>query len=151
MTKRVDIKKTLIETDYWDSEMAMCGVLQFSVTPGFIRILIPDSQVDMIPEMLGGKEIVLSHRPGPDGGKDSVVEILFDDHSDSPFSLLVDSKLWDRIPEPGSKWNIEVYARCEKILRKECYCRIREVSNPPGARALPEAGQRRGGCCLLGS
>ena len=115
-------EKTVIEPDYWDSEMTKCGVLYVSATADCIRILVPDSQIDMIPLMLEGERITLSRGPCPGGGKAPVFEIVFDDYSDSPLSLLVGSEQWDTLPEPGSEWYIVVYVRNERVLQKRCYC-----------------------------
>ena len=126
MIETTSTEKTVIEPDYWDSEMAKCGMLHVSATADCIRILIPDSQIDMIPLMLGGERITLS-RGSCSAGEDSVFEIVFDDHSDSPLSLLVGSEQGDTLPEPESACDIVVYVRGEEILQKRC-CWVRPGS-----------------------
>ena len=116
MIETTSTEKTVIEPDYWDSEMAKCGVLHVSATADCIKILIPDSQIDMIPLMLEGERITLSRGPCPGGGKAPVFEIVFDDYSDNPLSLLVGSEPGDTLLEPGSECDVVVHVRGERIL-----------------------------------
>jgi hypothetical protein len=83
-------------TDYWQSEYADAGKLLISPNAGAIRCLMPPSQHDAIGELRQAKYAIVSvgawsrgaatrfglRMPLSDGAK--VVEILWEDHSNSP-------------------------------------------------------------------
>jgi hypothetical protein len=84
----------IIATNYWQSEYAAAGKFFLSLNAGVVRLLVPPSQMPMVHEMRTAKTIVLTL--GEYEGKSGAVELLFDDHSDTPFVLFLDPAQIDR-------------------------------------------------------
>lgn len=76
-------------TDYWDSEMNTHGLIAISMNAGAFRILLPDSMADQVADMQTARDVIISK--GKCQGKQAY-EILFDDHTDTPYSLLLDAR-----------------------------------------------------------
>lgn len=77
----------IVETDYFDSVLAKEGMVFLSWNLDVARLLIPDSQLAMVDEMKTAEYAILSsgrwfERQGIDA-----LELLFEDHTDSPFAL----------------------------------------------------------------
>lgn len=127
----------LTNTNYWDSELASWGKFFFSVNAGCIRMLVPESQESCIKEMKTGKDIVISKGPWPAEKRDLGIEIMFDDHSEEPFTIHVGVEQWDTLPkvEAGKKrWEFAVYTRGKIHFQKKCY--VRDVEKIPDMSAI---------------
>lgn len=116
--------KKIANTNFFDLEHAKAGYCYFSINAGCIRMLLPDSMHDLIPEMLTGKKIIVSRGPMPTLGKSDGFEILFDDYSDSPYAMHVGADQWDFVPKKTSKWEFAVWTRQRCVLQKKCYYRV---------------------------
>jgi hypothetical protein len=120
----------ILQTNYWDAELAQQGKLFVSVNAGAIRVLLPPALYGMLNDMLTGKECVLSRGPWPDMGLAEGVEIMWDDGSDSPFALHLSPNSFDILPaEPseGREWVCAVYTwengQPHKSLERICHWR----------------------------
>ncbi|MGB3988437.1 MAG: hypothetical protein WBK67_01960 [Minisyncoccales bacterium] len=76
----------IVSSTYWDSELNARGVIVCSLNAGAFRLLLPDSLASEVPEMSTGKEVIVSK--GAYRGQKGY-EFLFDDHSESPYSILI--------------------------------------------------------------
>ena len=85
-------------TNYFESEYAIAGKVYLSVNAGVFRLLLPDNQIHMLEEISTGKEVVISIGKWPEAAKQIAFELMFDDHSDSPFCLHFGSEQVDRVP-----------------------------------------------------
>lgn len=87
----------LSHTNFWDHQMAARGFLFLSWNAGSARLLVPDNQKLMIDEIRSAKYAIIS--VGRLNGKSGPValEILFEDNSDSPFSVQINYEQCDRI------------------------------------------------------
>src|ERR1017187_6217579 len=88
------------DTNYWDSEHAKNGFFYLSWNAGAGRLLVPDSQKAAIREMRTAKEhVVISSglwmEPDKNIGR-AMLELLFDDNSDAPYSLFLSAVQTDR-------------------------------------------------------
>jgi len=119
------------ETNYFDMDAAKEGILFFSVNGGCIRLLIPDSQNGLITEIKTGNEVILS-RGNLDtaNGPASGIEILFDDHTDNPFSITVSLEQFDMVPEPDDRWQFAAYTRAGAVWQCD-RCMVRMVDTLP--------------------
>jgi len=79
----------IVETNYWKTEWNDRGIIALSLNARTFRILLPDSMADQVADMQTGKEIIISK--GKHRGK-LAYEILFDDGTNSPYSLLLDGQ-----------------------------------------------------------
>lgn len=75
----------IVATNYWDTEI---GRNYYAVTAnaGCLRVLVPKNKEHLIKDMVACEYAVVSTLASPSLGKLSL-EILFEDQSDSPFSL----------------------------------------------------------------
>lgn len=75
----------LVFTNFWDAEPELkhCA---FSVNAGAIRLLVPECKRSWLPAMVGCEYVIASRlktiRP-----KEVAIEFLFEDHSQTPFSI----------------------------------------------------------------
>ena len=102
----------IARTDYWESEMNARGLIVISMNAGAFRILLPDSMTDQVADMQTARDIIVSK--GRYRGK-LAYEILFDDYTDSPYSLLLDARQFaSQQPadsEHGKEVRISVWVR----------------------------------------
>lgn len=96
--------QAILRSNYWDTPLNESGTIAISMNAGAFRILLPDSMVDQVAEMLTAREVIVSK--GHYQAR-RAYEILFDDHTDSPYSLMVDARQFASLQpedrEPGSR------------------------------------------------
>ena len=102
-------------TDYWDSNLANLGMFFLSWNAGTARLLVPDCQIHQIKKMNTGKYVVISYGPWKKYGQDyNSFELMFEDHSESPFSTILGSAQTDQMPtEPENRtgFSVTVWSR----------------------------------------
>lgn len=107
-------------TNYWDSNHAKSGYCYLTWNAGAGRLLVPDNQKFMLPEMRGAKYIIVSRGPwDAQGGRDAL-ELLFEDGSDAPFCIHLVAEQTDRmLPEDnqGGGFVITIWTRGGEKLR----------------------------------
>ena len=86
----------IASTNYFDSEHAQKGFYFLSWNASTARILVPDSRRPDIAQMRSAKEIIISRGPWIEQGGRDAIELLFEDHTDSPFMLLLTMEQCDR-------------------------------------------------------
>ncbi len=124
----------ITSTNYWETDYNKQGVLFFSVNAGAFRLLVPDGSVVDTAEMLTAKTVVVSTGPGMN--RHCVLEILFDDNSDSPYALLFGTEQTDRIPDSkdnNKQFRFIVYTR-DLVPVMDTTCWYRSVSKIPCMR-----------------
>ena len=89
--------QAIASTNYWDSEQAKAGVFFLSWNAGAARLLMPDSMKHYLREMKTGKYVVISRGPWLDQGGRDALELMFEDRSDSPFSINIVCEQTDRL------------------------------------------------------
>lgn len=117
----------VVSSTYWGSDLEAAGKIHLSCNAGAIRMLLPASVRHYIREQRAAAYAVLSRGPWPDRGLADAVEILWEDHSDSPFAQQFAPESFDLLPgEPsaGQEWVIAVYDnkknRPHKCLERRC-------------------------------
>lgn len=104
--------QAIVDTNYWGSEMAASGLMFLSWNAGAARLLIPDTMKSVIREMRTGKNVIISRGHLQNGDGREVLELLFEDYSDSPFSVQLSVEQCDRLlpeSECGAKFNMSVW------------------------------------------
>lgn len=107
----------ITHTNYWELENAKRGLFYLSWNAGAARLLVPETQKQSIKEMKTGKFVIVSR--GKFQGRDAL-ELLFEDNSDSPFSIHIETKQTDRlIPdfEQGGGFVVTVWTKSGQKLR----------------------------------
>jgi hypothetical protein len=120
----------ILSSNFWESEYAAAGKLYVSVNAGTIRILVPQSNRELIAECRKAKYAILSRGPWPAAGLPEAVEILLEDGSDSPYSLHLSPTSFDQLPaEPpeGREWLLTIWTlksgRAHKSVERICHWR----------------------------
>lgn len=127
-------------TNYWASDYARRGAFYLSCNAGAFRLLVPPAHESVIAEFRTAREIVVSR--GLYEGRDAL-EILFDDHTDSPFSLHMGSEQVDRMPateDTKTVWAFTVWIKGKggggAVKAFEHACHYRVVATLPHLRPL---------------
>ncbi|ODT78933.1 MAG: hypothetical protein ABS76_22085 [Pelagibacterium sp. SCN 64-44] len=110
----------IVETNFWDSDMARAGYAFVSWNAGAARLLLPDALASAVREMKSAKYVIVSRGRWVEAGRDDALELLFEDNSDNPYCLHLVSEQTDRlIPETnegGGFW-VVVWTRRGQQLR----------------------------------
>ena len=88
----------IASTNYWDTEHGLAGLVYLSGNAGAWRLLVPPAAAWMLPEMRTGKRASIE----PSLQDARCWDIVFDDGSDSPFSISIDKRQLDRSLAPGA-------------------------------------------------
>jgi len=121
--------KDVLQTNYWDTEPALNGKFFVSVNGGCIRLLVPESQYDAIPDIKSGVEVILSRGPWPAMDLPQAYEFVFEDYTDTPFAIQIGIEQWDLHPEKSQRWTFAAFTKDGKI--HECPMRFRDVDSLP--------------------
>ena len=122
----------IASTNYWTSEHARAGLLFLSINAGAFRLMVPASQESQIPEMRTATEAVVSRGPWPDRGLHDAFEVLFEDGTDSPYSLHMSPEQLDRLPTSGARKSEHVFSIWTSAGKQfECPCWYRIVERLP--------------------
>lgn len=120
----------VVASSYWGSDVERAGKLWCTCNAGAIRILVPRSHRAMIQEWRSADYAILSRGPWPEAGRSDGVEILWEDHTDSPFALHLGPESFDLLPAeppPDRQWIISVWddkkGRPHKALERPCHWR----------------------------
>jgi hypothetical protein len=135
----------IIGTNYWETEHAMRGLCFVSINAGCFRLLVPEPQESSIAEMATAKVAIVSRGPWPKQGRKDAFEILFEDGTDSPFSLCMSAEQFMSFPFetdqdcPGQppRWTLTVWTQDGK-KKLELPCRYRLVREIPCLEEFPE-------------
>lgn len=118
-------------TNYWDTEYAKKGALYLSWNAGAARLLVPDQHIESIREMRTAKNVIISFGPlfGAEGPQ--VLELLFEDKSESPFVAMMGMNQTDRPPCKPSSDSFPFTVWTRKGLRLRLMARTRLVPSIP--------------------
>jgi hypothetical protein len=76
----------IIETNFWRTDYNEKGKFYLSANASAFRLLVPLGYENAISEMLTAKEVVITNGWHRQLSRD-MVEVMFDDNTDSPFAL----------------------------------------------------------------
>lgn len=96
----------LQRTNYFDSHEAQCGEFYLSWNAGVARLLVPDNQKSLLPEMRATHVEIEIIQDG--------LQIVFDDGSQTPFAIIIANEQCDRlltIADKGQSCYLSVYIR----------------------------------------
>lgn len=138
----------IVGTNYWDTELAARGMLYLAINAGAFRLLVPPAVAgQVVPELGGARQAVVSRGPWPAAQRNDAVEVLLDDGSQSPWSCHLDAGQVDRMPldsDASRPWTLSVWVRGEDGAPScvlELPCEYRRSQRLPDLRPA----RRRGG------
>lgn len=122
----------LVETNYWTSEYAKNGLVYVSVNAGAARLLLPRAMEANLPDILCAKEVVISFAGQFDPLRESSIEIMFDDGTESPFCLFISRGQCDRWESVSAAESIDFSVWTEKGGEVfACEAKVRKVLRIP--------------------
>jgi len=86
--------QAISDTNFWGSDNCKKGLFFLSWNAGAGRLLIPDVHRSSIKDMKSAAYVIVSR--GKLEGRDAL-ELLFEDHSDAPFSIHIGGEQTDRM------------------------------------------------------
>jgi hypothetical protein len=89
--------REITQTNYWDTEHALCGYCYLSWNAGAARLLVPDALQSTLQDMTTAEYVIVSRGPWPEQGGRDALELLFEDGTDSPFCLHLSAEQTDRL------------------------------------------------------
>lgn len=110
----------IVTTNFWDSDLARNGYVYLSWNAGAGRLLIPDSRRGFLREMKSARYVIMSRGTWPAAGIPDGIELLFEDHSSSPFCIHMGPGQTDRLvpeAEQGGGFFITVWTRRGQQMR----------------------------------
>lgn len=130
-------------TNFWSTEMARAGKFYLSTNAGAFRLLVPQQHLGVVRDMRTAREVVVSRGPMTLQGVtlSDALELLFDDHTNDPFSLHLSPGQVDRMPldtDSAEEWTCTVWThlvdeRGRQALTKPAY--YRRVRRLPDLRS----------------
>ena len=120
------------ETNFWETQIAKQGFLFLSFNAGAARLLVPENH-EYLRDMTTSEYAILTR--GRWNGQPSY-ELLFEDNSDSPYMVFMNSSTFDRMlpeSEAGSDLPLLVYVRGEEhpVIASRKPARYRVVAKLP--------------------
>lgn len=106
--------QALVETNYWDSEMAMAGDCYLSWNAGAARLLVPDNQKLLLREMKGAREVLISRGPFKGDKAVEAIELLWQYDAEDPFQITIGARQTDRLipaEDQGGGFSLIAYTR----------------------------------------
>ena len=107
----------LVETNYWESQLAQEGCFFLSVNAGAFRLLIPRQCENALPDMTTNvSHVVISRTQYEPLPRTVVLELLFDDGSEQPYALGLSMPQLDRLaPKSDDKRRV----RCALYVNRD--------------------------------
>jgi len=136
-----------VQSNYWESGMWQAGHLMLALNAGAFRLLLPPTWAARIIAEIVPAEYVIVSRPFdlPSSGRHFGLEMLFEDHSDNPFSILLSAAQVDPFPAKSDdkrRFRLAGYAgpgtTPQQIFEYEGYFRL-----VPGLPCLKAINPRR--------
>jgi len=104
----------ILDSNYWDSEMANRGLFYLSWNPRAARLLVPESMKIAIKEMKTPQNVIISRGKLENNSSKEALELLFEDMSDAPYVINISVEQADRMlpmSEHGSEFALSVWTR----------------------------------------
>lgn len=105
----------ITSTNYWDSEHANAGLCYLSGNAGTWRLLVPEAAEGLLAEMRTGRRATIE----PSVQASGCWDVVFEDGSDTPFSIAIDKRQTDRAMQPGP-CQLAVWTQRGKQLQLPC-------------------------------
>ena len=138
LMKIVSIGELIVASDYFGGDWENTGKYLVSCNEGAIRLLWPSCRINEVQQMMTADEIIVTRGVYEDS---EALEILFDDHSASPFMLVMtDSSVVGFLPgDPGKRrWKFTIWM-CVNGRPRMVYSRMahwRQGTDLPDLRPL---------------
>jgi hypothetical protein len=102
---------TILETNYWESELADRGIIYTTARQGVLRLLLPRQYWNHLADMNAARHVILSRGAWPEGRLSDALELMWDDESRAPL-----------VPEPSARDTACRRMRRAAITSKNASC-----------------------------
>ena len=113
-----DSNGNLTDTDYWDSELCKNGFYYMAFNNGVYSLLIPEAKTDILDEIRQAHAVVITK--GNYKERRNCFEIMFDDSSETPFMMILESEQVLLHPTEEHKGWKGIFIIYIGDLRKKC-------------------------------
>jgi len=114
----------IASTNYWNSKQAGAGLVFLTANAGALRLLLPPKLCGCLDEMRTGRRVVIE--PSIQNPK-SHWDLIFDDGTDSPFSISISSGQIDRGMSAGENVPFAVWSKRGKELEFKAQIRKKDA------------------------
>ncbi len=126
-------------TNYWETAFNDNGYFYVSANAGALRMLCPKGWENAVKEMQTGKEVIISCGLNRYYNR-QMVELLFEDFTDSPYSMELSKEQFDRTLSPDNCATAREFSVwvCDNGVPKQAFqrpCYIRAVPRIPWLKA----------------
>jgi len=121
-------EQDVVNTNYWDTEYASSGYYYLTINAGAFRLFVPQTRQADLKEFSTAQEVIISIGPWPEQHRDTAIELLFEDRTDTPYILRFGLEQTDRLPDAADQawqwlftaWTIGL----EKVLERPAKLRF---------------------------
>lgn len=113
--------KKIESTNYWESDLARSGYFFVTGNAGCLRVLVPKKHENYIEEMRTAKRVLIEPSLLHDPKK--VLDFVFDDETDAPFTLSISKEQMGLNLRPG-RWTVMIISQKGKQLELEGLAKI---------------------------
>jgi hypothetical protein len=111
ISSKTDDRAAIEATNFWSSDLARRGGMYVSMGFRCFRVLVPAANVDEIRNELRSADYAIASRgPWSEHRVQDALEFVFEDHTESPFSIAVGPEQLDTIPLPADNGRTDL--RC---------------------------------------
>lgn len=131
LIKIINDGKKIKDTNYFDTEHAKNDFVYFSFNAGCARLLLPDGLKNYLNDIKTAKYVIISLGNWQDHNRQGI-ELLFEDGSDSPFSIHLATEQCDRTltqKDDKKEFDFKIYTRDGEIF--SCTAKFRLVDSIP--------------------
>lgn len=86
----------VVATNYFTTEHARLGLIYLSINASAFRLLVPSTCQPI--DAMGAKYIIVTRGKWPEKDWRECFEFVWEDESDSPYHLIIETKNADRLP-----------------------------------------------------
>jgi hypothetical protein len=121
----------LAQTDYWNTEMCRRGFYYMVHNNGIFSLLVPEIKInELIKELQTAESVIITR--GTYKNKDDCFEIVFDDKTETPYSIMLEDEQFHRASPLTEGWHGKLFIYYNsyfesKLTFDKVYYRVKDV------------------------
>lgn len=138
LIKIINNGKDILETNYFDTDHAKNDFVYLSLNAGYARLLLPEGLNVYLDDIKTAKYVIISQGTWANKNRQGI-EILFEDDSDSPFSIHLTTEQCDRSftdKDDKKEFEFKVYTKDGEVFN--CNAKFRVVDIIPNLKPWNE-------------
>ena len=129
---KFDDNSFLSDTDYWQLDMCENGFYYCVFNMDKYFLLIPKDRNNLEDEIASTESVIITR--GNFKGKDNWFELMFEDNTDTPYSIMLENEQLNRVSAQKKGWNGHFYifsGSLKNCIRKFDKVYYRETNTLP--------------------